>query len=173
MEKYRHLGRKTLWLFIFSKSTTPLVFLLIAVVSLVASGYLNNNALTQVLNYILVGSLFFFIVSFLMAIIISEIEYMNYGYLLSEDAFKVKHGIFNKEETSIPYRQIQSVDLRQDLTGQILGISRLVILTAGHDDNDVKGESEAEFPAIDTTTAKSIQAELIKRSNTEKVIIQK
>lgn len=108
---------------------------------------------------------------FLITVLVSWLIYSRYKFALGEDALKVKHGILNKTETAIPYRQIQNVDLERDLWFQMMGLSRIVILTAGHDD-DKPGEDEAEgiLPALDKDTAEWLQAELLKRANTQRVV---
>ncbi len=68
---------------------------------------------------------------------------------------KIKRGILNKEEVAIPYRQIQDVDIRRDISFQMLGLSRIVILTAGHEDNEKPGDDDTEgiLPALDKDLA--------------------
>lgn len=167
----QRLGKKTFWLLVLSNSTAGFVFLLIAIILLAAQIYASN--LAGFLNYLLAAAIFLFIISFLSDLGFSWLTYINYTFVLDENYFKVKHGIFYKEETAIPYRQIQSIDLRQDFLGQLIGYSRIVILTAGHDEQDEQGEAEAIFPVLDTIVAKNLQAELLKRSETERVTIQK
>ena len=172
MEKEERLGIKAFWLFLISNSLPTLAILLIAAVLFVARGYAGDRFL-DLLNNLAWGAIVIFVLSFLLAFFISWLIYINYTFSLAEDAFKISHGILNKEETAIPYRQLQSVDLRQDLFGQIIGFGRIVVLTAGHDEHDERGEAEIEFPAIDMELAKRIQSELLKRSETERVIVQR
>jgi hypothetical protein len=52
----------------------------------------------------------------------------------------------------------------------MLGMSRIVILTAGHEDEPhPEGESEGILPGLDKDFAEALQAELLKRTNVEKV----
>lgn len=94
---------------------------------------------------------------------------------MTEDSLKIKRGIFSKTENAIPYRQIQNVDIERDLVFQMLGLSRLIILTAGHED-EPKGvpygsdESEGVIPAIDQKLAEYLQTELLKRADIEKTV---
>lgn len=172
MNGEQRLGKKTFWLFVLSNSTACFIFLLTTVVSVVLRGFVGDNFI-DILNYLTIASIFLFALSFLSDISISWLTYINYTFTMDQDSFKVKHGIFSKEETAIPYRQVQSVDLRQDLMGQLLGYSRIVVLTAGHDEKDEQGEAEAIFPVLDSNLAKNLQAELLKRSETERVTMQK
>ena len=90
---------------------------------------------------------------------------------MAEDSFKIRRGILNKTENAIPYRQIQNVDIERNFTFQMLGLSRLIILTAGHEDINIKGSDEAEgiIPAMDKELAEWLQTELLKRADIQKV----
>lgn len=90
---------------------------------------------------------------------------------MAEDSFKIKRGVLNKTENAIPYRQIQNVDIERSLFFQMLGLSRLIILTAGHEDEGVKGSDEAKgiIPAIDKKLAEQLQTELLRRAEVQKV----
>ncbi len=75
-----------------------------------------------------------------------------------------------KIETSIPYRQIQNIDIQRDLAYQAFNLSRLVILTAGHDDEKPgDDQSEGILPALDKDLAEWLQTELLTRANVQKV----
>ena len=99
------------------------------------------------------------------------LTYRNYKYCLGEDSLKIKRGILNKEEVAIPYRQIQDVDIKRDLYFQMMGLSRIIILTAGQEDETPRdSESEGILPALDKDLAEWFQAELLKRANVQKVV---
>jgi uncharacterized membrane protein YdbT with pleckstrin-like domain len=91
---------------------------------------------------------------------------------MAEDSLKIKRGILSKTENAIPYRQIQNVDIERSFMFQMLGLSRLIILTAGHEDENVKGTDEAEgvIPAVDQKIASWLQTELLKRADVQKVV---
>ena len=91
---------------------------------------------------------------------------------MADDSFKIKRGIFSKTEDAIPYRQIQNVDIERSLIFQMLGLSRVVILTAGHEDQAPKGTDEAEgiIPAVDQKLAEWLQSELLKKADIQKVV---
>lgn len=165
------MGKKTYWLFVLYNSKSAFIFLIAGILTAVLNASLNTG-IVEILNYITAGAFIIFALSIIGSLFSAWLIYKNYTFSISDDAFRVNRGILNKEEIAIPYRQIQSVDLRQNVIGQMLGISKLAILTAGQDE-DKNAESEADFPAIDTQTAKSIQAELLKRSETEKVVVEK
>ena len=83
---------------------------------------------------------------------------------------KIRRGVFSREEVAIPYRQMQDVDIEQNLTDRFWGVCRLVILTAGHEDEpQPEGESEGILPVIDKTLAEQLQAELLRRADVQRV----
>ena len=91
---------------------------------------------------------------------------------MGEDALLLRHGIFTKEEFAVPYRQIQNIEIERTVGDQIMGISKLIILTAGHenDEEEKKDDPEGIIPSIDQHIAMSLQTELLKRTNIQKVI---
>ena len=116
-----------------------------------------------------------FIVVLAITFFVTWLIYSHYKFCLGDDSLKIKRGILNKEEVAIPYRQIQDVDIKRDLSFQMLGLSRIVILTAGHEEDEKPGEDESEgiLPALDKKLAEWMQAELFKRANVQKVTEEK
>lgn len=166
------LGPKTFWLMTLSNSGPALVILIISI-AIQASKQFVGSSLTTPINYASLAGFSVAFFAFLMALIFAWLTHINYKLILDDFAFKISKGILAKEEVAIPYNKIQSVDIRQNLAGRIMGVSQLVILTAGHEDQNEKtsGESEAEFPLIDTEIAIKLQEELLKRANTQQVVM--
>jgi uncharacterized membrane protein YdbT with pleckstrin-like domain len=182
METYHTLGNKTLAIFVIQRIQAALILLIVGLVLLVLEGqsFLSQIPIPNFGQYvglaaetcfILFG--FFFIFAFLIAWLI----YINYKYMLSADSLKILRGILNKEEIAIPYRQIQDVDIDRNLSLRMMGVSRIVILTAGHedgpgskDDPDEHGQSEGYLPALDRDLAEWLRDELLRRTNVQKVV---
>ncbi len=57
----------------------------------------------------------------------------------------------------------------------MIGLSRIVILTAGHEEDEKPGDDDSEgiLPALDKDLAEWMQAELLKRANVQKVTEEK
>jgi uncharacterized membrane protein YdbT with pleckstrin-like domain len=176
-EAYHKLGRKTLMIFVMQRINASFILLLVAIgLSILKSQeFLARVPIPHFDYYVDLASrgcfaLFgiFFIFSFFGA----WLTYATYQFALTEDSLKIKRGILNKEEIAIPYRQIQDVDVERDLGFQMMGLSRIVVLTAGHEEDPKTGEAgEAEgvLPAIDKDLARWLQEELLKRANVQKV----
>lgn len=175
-EQYHTLGAKTLWIFALQRMHAVGVFLLLAMVLFVSAdqSFLTKTPVGNLAPYVLWGAeicFALFILGFGLVFFIAWLIYTHYKFLLGEDSLKIKRGILTKEEVAIPYRQIQDVDIERDLSFQALGLSRIVILTAGHDDEKTMDDkSEGILPALDKDLAEWLQAELLKRANVQKVV---
>lgn len=175
-EVYHTMGKKTFWIFLLQRAHAAFIFLLLTIAFFVLSGQTFLVA-TPVGN--IAGDVFLaawicagaFIVVFGITLFASWLIYKNYKYSLGDDSLKIKRGILNKEEVAIPYRQIQDVDLRRDLSFQMMGLSQVVIITAGHDEDEKPGDEDTEgiLPALDKDLAEWLQAELLRRANVQKV----
>jgi len=173
---YQALGKKVFWLFFLQISPVAFILLIISIILFILSfqpflantffGNMQKNALWATL-IIFILSLLIFAVSFAFA----WLTYKNYVFSITEDSFKIKRGVLNKTENAIPYRQIQNVDIERNFMFQMLGLSRLIILTAGHEDETIKGSDEAEgvIPALDQKLAEWLQTELLKRADVQKI----
>jgi uncharacterized membrane protein YdbT with pleckstrin-like domain len=182
---YQKLGGKTLMIFVLQRIGAPFILLLVSIGLFSIQG---ENFITQIpiphfatyINLIAWGCLILFIIFFLLAFFVAWLIYANFKFALGDNSLKIKRGIFNKEEIAIPYRQIQDVDVDRDISFQLMGLSRIVILTAGHEDATVNGDetggggdSEGYLPALDKDLAEWLQAELLKRANVQKVVEEK
>ncbi len=173
----QYLGYKTLVLFVLARFGSLFVFGFI-VIGLVVP-VLGNLTPPQVLsqfpnlpNALLgIGNLLVLFGVFLglLAILIGFLEYTHYTFSLGDNSLSVQRGILNTVEVAIPYRQIQSVDIDRNLFDQIVGVSRLVILSAGQADKSDEEESREILPALDADRAESLQKEILRRADIEKV----
>jgi len=178
---YQMLGKKAFWLFFLQISPAAFILLLISIVLFIFSfqPFLIDTSFGNLQKYDLGATLITFILSLLIGAIafaFAWLIYKNYVFLMADDSFKIKRGILNKTENAIPYRQIQNVDIERSFIFQMFGLSRLIILTAGHEDETPKGtpsvsdEAEGIIPAIDKNLAEMLQTELLKRAEIQKVV---
>ena len=178
-EVYHTMGKKTFWIFLLQRFHAAFILLLLSLVLFGVDGqaFLATTPVGDLHSYVALGAwitLMLFVVVFAITFLVAWLVYTNYKYCLGDDSLKIKRGILNKEEVAIPYRQIQDVDLRRDLSFQMLGLSRIMILTAGHEDEKPgDDESEGILPALDKDLAEWMQAELLKRANVQKVTEEK
>jgi membrane protein YdbS with pleckstrin-like domain len=171
--RYRHLGFRAYWMFFFQKAK---VMLGIAIALVFLSKLREIIVLTPELHVLLENSLIalllLFLLTFVGSLLVAAVQYIAYEFMLDEHALKIRSGILNLQIEAIPYRQMQNIDIERDIIYRILGISRLVILTAGTEDANSDNESEGIIPALDKNVAHEIQQELIRRANQEKIIVR-
>jgi putative membrane protein len=111
---------------------------------------------------------------FVITLLIAWLQYIMFQFRLDADIFKIKRGILTKSETAIPYRRIESVDIRRTLIHQLFGVSRITIETTIDSESTSDNKSNASdevFPVIDHVLAQNIQEELTKRANVQKMRI--
>ncbi|HEU5114178.1 MAG TPA: PH domain-containing protein [Candidatus Paceibacterota bacterium] len=168
---WNRLGSRTYWLFLFGKLGVSAAFFVLAVIFTIARSLSAMPAqVVPFLGLIGVACFTIFFVALGYALFASWIVYRSHEFCLADDALKVKQGVVTKQEVAIPYRQIQNVDIERSVSEQIFGLSRLVILTAGHEDAGEKDPAEGILPAMDKNLASSLQEELLKRADVQKVV---
>ncbi len=177
MEKEQKLGIRVFYYYLYNRIIIGTILLIISfvvlsykaeIISKILSGF--NDKAEMVMNYVL---LLLFVISGLVLLsraIISWFEYSNCTYILGENAFSVKRGFFNKREVSIPYRQIQNVSIEHSFSNRAMGVCKLVILTAGNDNNDKDGEAEGVFDVISSDVAEKLKNDLLARSNVQNTV---
>jgi len=176
----RHLGSRTL-LLLLARCVTPGVMLLVlsGVVAVIApyvaggfggaftTGGLANPQTTSVIyqNVSYIDMLVFLasIIMILAGIIVGLIQFRNYFFTLTEFDLKFRRGIFNQMENSIPYRQIQDINLVRTIAHRIFGVSRLVMISAGHEQDQNHDETDTVFDPIDADIAMEIRTFLERR----------
>ncbi len=176
---YRRLGKKTLWIFVMDRINTAVIFLLISVAlfSIGSQPFFDKGVLAGMAGGVSIAAwiaLALFVLSAVIAFVVSWLIYVNFKFMLGDDALKISRGVFSKTEEAIPYRQIEDVDIERSLSDRMMGVSRLVILTSGREDEkDGKDESEGVLPVLDRALAEQLQAELLKRTDVQKVVEEK
>lgn len=91
--------------------------------------------------------------------------YNSYRYEITDDSFKQEYGVFSREFISVPYDNIQDIEIRQDVFLRMLGLAGIHIQTAGSGNTNVP---EITLQAIDIRHAKELRDELAKRVDMHK-----
>lgn len=89
--------------------------------------------------------------------------YQSFRYEIDKNGFKKEYGIIHKQQVSIPYGQIQNVNINRSLVDRILGLSKISIETAGNVSSEPKGitggtasSAEGYLPGVALSDAKKI-----------------
>jgi uncharacterized membrane protein YdbT with pleckstrin-like domain len=96
-------------------------------------------------------------------IIINTLRYNYFIFSLEEFGLKLKRGILDIEEITIPYRQMQNVDISRSLLYRFLGLSRLVVFSAGNEQPGEPDHTDTVFDSIDFEIAEEIRELLGRR----------
>lgn len=175
-----HLGTKTLVMNIL-RGIFPAIILLVFVITLDFSQDYILETLTQdtVVNGSTMPSLSKGLLPFLpvfipaifflsiilggLSIIISVLQYRFFTFTLEEFGIRLKKGVLRVEEVSIPYRQMQDIDITRPIIYRLFGISRLVIFSAGHEQPNEPEQTNTVFDPIDSEIANGIKEILNRR----------
>ncbi len=176
----QHLGRKTMILMLIQGLIPCVLFLFIVI----ALSFIKNrisfgdssslDILYQfmpavdpnysVLSNIVIPVLFFLaIILGGIGILVNYLRYICFKFTLEEFGLRMRKGVLRVEEISIPYRQMQNVDVTRPLFYRILGLSRLVILSAGHEQIEEGDQTDTVFDPIDSEIAEEIRTLLGRR----------
>ncbi len=169
---YQTLGKKTFWIFVSKWLETPLVFLIVAFVL----SFIRRSSLVP-LEYqrmVAIAGLFcfaIFVVLFFAALLIARFAYKSQGFCFARDALKIRKGIFTKYETAIPYSQINNVEITRTLFQQMIGVSKLIVVTSANDDASTKSnEAYAILETIDKELAMAVQEQLLHKGDVQRVV---
>ena len=162
------LHPKAVWIFFFRFFFRGL-FLFIFLSFWLAGFLASSGFLTSLRLGYLWGLLIIFILYIAFCYIWAKLTYRFWRYQLTEDAFKKEHGVIWKKYVSIPYERIQNVDIRRGVIARILGLSDILIQTAGAS-AVVYGRrmagigAEGYLPGLDKNVAEDLREGLIKRA---------
>ncbi len=179
---YQKLGRKALYFFIFERSLAALLFLILEIILVVGKvmeksyptilNFVSQNpSVDTVFGYALLLAPILFLVALGVAVLSAYVSYSALQYRIDENSFSLETGILGKKEISVPFREIQNVDIDQSFVYRIFGMSNLVILTAGHEDQPYASQNQSEIvlPALDIVLARTLQKYLIEQANVQEV----
>lgn len=180
IDRPQHLGRKTLALMILQGSVPGVAMLIFVIVLSFFKTDLNLISTSEVvtlgqifpiigsnlqnISTLLVPFIFFLAVLFMcLGIVINILRYQFFVFTLEEFGLRLRKGVLRVEEISIPYRQMQNVDVTRPLVYRIFGISRLVVLSAGHEQAGEGDQTDTVFDPIDKEVADIIRELLGRR----------
>lgn len=177
MNSSQKLGIKVFYYYLSKRILGGVVLLIVSffvssskdlIVSKLGSFLSIENSLS-IASYFITGLFIVSILLIIFGILISWLSYISFEFTLSENSISITKGILSKKETSIPYRQIQNINIEQSFNYKMMGISKLVILTAGNDSNDTVGEAEGEFAVIQSDVAEKIKGYILEKANLQVV----
>ncbi len=99
--------------------------------------------------------------------VLAKLSVHFYRYELADAGFRKELGVIYKKYITIPYDRIQNVDITRGILERLLGLSRLIIQTAGAS-SGVAGVAEGVLPGLSREVAEQLRDDLIARANRSK-----
>jgi uncharacterized membrane protein YdbT with pleckstrin-like domain len=156
MNTEERLGTKAFVLFALEKMKWILVLVAVTILFTIIRDAIQVQAFTSLTSFLELAS----ILALIFGGIWSWLLYQHFTFTFEEYDVRMKSGVVVKKEISIPYRQIQSVDIVRSVQHQMLGLSKLVLLTAGHEEADEQNLTEVVLEPIERQRAEDIRAML-------------
>ena len=172
--KYYRLGAKVFYL---SLLRDGLIFLFGVVAVIIVSGVVGFQ--TSAGSDIFLAGTILFLLYAVGAIFMARYDYACHEFMLDDYALHVKTGVINRSIVSIPFRQIQDVNIEESYIERAFGVASLSVLTAGHGDAEYsrpgeagipEEEASALFPLIQRTFADELEKTLMQHSNVQQVV---
>ena len=179
--KAQHLGPKAFLLLLLRSVSPAIAFLILGSVALGLESWLERSLILSMrlasapagapavgsaggyIAWFILGLYALAAIFFVLGFILSWLIYINYTFKLEEFDLKLRRGILNIEEVSIPYRQVQDVNIDRSLFYRFLGVSKLIIDSAGHEEADEKNETHILLEPIDKHIAEAVRSILERR----------
>ncbi len=158
-----HLGKRAFIILCLEKSKIPGISALITVIFVLLKDMLPSSMLS-IISSIITILVIITVLAFAVAFVVGWLDYHDYSFVFEEYDVRLKRGLIKKRETSIPYRQIQNINIERDTTHQMFGLSKVIIETAGRDETDAeRGMSEVVIEAMDKKLAEEMRDMLQKK----------
>lgn len=154
------LNPKAKWLFFWRNSGGT--FLACIFLSIYIIPQITNMSSGNILGKIILWLIIFFLIFGILSYIIASLQYKYYKFELAEDVFRAESGVIHKRYVSIPYERIQNVDIHRNLLARMLGLSEVLIQTAGYSAVGRRGGgSEGKLPGLSPEDAEKVRDALI------------
>lgn len=166
----KKLPKKAYWIFFISSAWGWVIYITIIFTILFIStfsAYQNLNRAGHILEGFAIILIIIYIFIAIVYLIIAKLKYDNYSYGLSDIGLRIQRGIISRNITTIPYERIQSADIYRDIFHRVIGLSMLIVQTAGTYGSVGgfrSGLGGGRLIGLTTQDAESLQMELLTRS---------
>lgn len=173
MNKNQKLGIKVFYYYLSRKTSVGILALVISIIAASNKSILISKleiltpleVSTTIISYFISGLFVLTAILLIFGLFMSWINYISCDFTLDENAFNIRRGFFTKREVSIPYRQIQNINIEQSISHKMLGLGKLVILTEGDHGDVNSGNGEGIFEVIDYALAHLVREFILERTN--------
>ena len=81
-------------------------------------------------------------------------RYRSWNFSIEDDHLYLEHGVLRKTYSMVPFVRIQHIDTQRSISNRVLGVSAIVVYTAGSRGADVA------IPGLDPDQASNMQKKL-------------
>lgn len=121
---------------------------------------------TKILDLLIVFGIFIVILAWIISILGTLLKHFTFHFMLNDHGINIMQGLLHKQETTTPYKHIETIDINQPLIYRLFGMCRLHILTGEEDTNNPHNhKSEIEFPIIEKSLAEEIKNKMFTHIN--------
>lgn len=165
----KQLDPKAVWLFFCSSIISAVVFaglVCLWVVPFFVEFDFESDAIAgQLFAWFIALVVIFLVIAFFWA----KLTYHFYRYELTDLGFRKESGVIYKKYVTIPYARIQNVDISRGIIARLLGLSDVMIQTAGSSATVTRygafgAGAEGRLPAVAKADAEVLRDELIRRA---------
>ncbi len=179
--KYYDLGKKTYTLFIIQQTSFAMILFLAAIVMgilnmTIGSGFIAGQSIGVILNLGVLTTVFIGLLVGLGGFSVARLKYKAAKIMLDESALRIVSGLLSRKEVAIPFRRVQTVEIKQSPMQRFIGVGHVVISTT----TDLETPSEVEtevneevVPLMDYDLARAVANQLTIRTEVETMKIQK
>ena len=90
-------------------------------------------------------------------------RYWSINYELEDAALKIIRGFYQKEESYIPYKNIQNIEIKMSAGERFWGLASILIYTSAGGDKDNPDLAEGYIDGLRYNNAVALKDELLKR----------
>jgi uncharacterized membrane protein YdbT with pleckstrin-like domain len=179
--KYYDLGKKTYMLFIIQQTSFAIILFIVAIVMeilnmTIGSGFVVGQSIGGIINFGVLATVFIGLFVGLGGFSVARLKYKAAKIMLDESAIRIVSGLLNRKEVAIPFRRIQTVEIKQSPIQRFIGVGHVVISTT----TDLETPSEVEteineevIPLMDYDLARAVANQLTAKAEVETMKIQK
>lgn len=153
--EFRNLHPNATWLFFFAFLGKTFILIPLFVITAFVEPLI---AIIMSVSYLII------------LLLIARLLYRNYLFEITPYAFRKEHGAFHKRTVSIPFEQIQNINVRRSILDQLLGLAHVEIETAGDSGVIKRGTigglyspAEGYIPGITPNEARDLKELLLSR----------
>ncbi len=90
-------------------------------------------------------------------------EYLSFDYELGDESLKIVKGFYQKKESYIPFKNIQSVNIEMSISERFWGLATVLVYTSGAGDQTNPELAEGYIEGLKYDDAVVLKDELLKR----------